>query len=121
LYFYGPSDNVPSVLKAADIYVCSSIAEASPISVWEAISMAKSTVTTNVGDVALFIREGESGFVVPVKNAKALAVKVSLLIDDDSLRFSFGERARQIAVDCLDIEICVKKHEELYRRIFNGT
>jgi len=117
LHFCGPSNNIPSVLKAADVYVCSSIAEASPISVWEAMSMEKAIVSTDVGDVAKFIIEGESGYIVPVKNAPAMAEKVGLLIENVDLRKEVGANARKIAVKNLDVEICVKKHAEFYREI----
>lgn len=118
-HFYGPSDDVPSVLKAADIYVCSSVAEASPISVWEAISMARPIVSTDVGDVAQFIKDGENGFVVPIKNSAALAEKVALLIEDEELREKFGQKARDVAIKYLDIDICAKKHAEFYRKVLN--
>ncbi len=120
LHFYGPSDDVPSILKAVDIYVCSSIAEASPISVWEAMSMAKPIVSTDVGDVAKFIKNGENGYVVPTKDSTALAEKVSMLIENKDLREKFGQQAREIAIKHLDIEICAKKHAQLYREIMNG-
>ena len=116
-HFYGPSDNIPSVLKATDIYICSSIAEASPISVWEAMSMAKPIVSTDVGDVTRFIKNGENGFVVPIKDAAALAEKVGLLIEDKELRKKFAQKARGVAVKHLGIDICVKKHAEFYEKI----
>lgn len=119
LYFYGQSDNIPSVLKAADIYVCTSIAEASPISVWEAMAMAKPIVTTNVGDVAQFIKNGENGFVVPIKDAVAVAEKIALLIKDEELRRKLGSNARKVAIKYLDIEICAKKHAQFYREVMN--
>ena len=119
LHFYGPSENIPSILKAADVYVCSSIAEASPISVWEAMSMKKAIVSTDVGDVARFINDGESGFVVPIKNASAMAEKVGLLIESADLRQKVGKNAREIASKNLDVNICVMKHAEFYRKIIN--
>lgn len=119
LYFYGSSDNIPSVLKAVDIYVCSSIAEASPISVWEAMSMKKAIVSTDVGDVAQFIKEGESGFVVPIKDAVASADKMDVLIGNKDLRKKFGQKARDVAIEHLDVNICVKKHNEFYRKIID--
>ncbi len=117
LHFYGPSDDVPSVLKAVDIYVCSSIAEASPISVWEAMSMAKPIVSTDVGDVAKFIKNGDNGFVVSIKDAVALAEKVSILIENKDLRKKFGQQAREVAVRYLDVDICAKKHAQFYKEI----
>lgn len=117
VHFFGPSVNVASVLKASDIYVCSSITEASPISVWEAMAMAKPIVSTDVGDVARFIKNGENGFVVPTRDAAALAEKVGQLIEDEKLRNSFVAKARDIAVGRLDVSICANKHSELYEKI----
>lgn len=117
LHFYGPSDDVSSVLKAADIYVCSSIAEASPISVWEAMAMAKPIVSTDVGDIGKFIKDGESGFVVPPRDAEALAEKISFLIENDDLRAKFGKSARATAIKELDVSICADKHRRFYLEI----
>jgi glycosyltransferase involved in cell wall biosynthesis len=120
LHFYGSSENIPSVLKTADIYICSSIAEASPISVWEAMSMGKAIVSTDVGDVAKFIKDGENGFIVPTKNAAALVAKATLLIDNLDLRKKLGINARKTAVKNLDVDICVKKQADFYKTIVGG-
>ena len=117
LVFYGRSSDVASVLKAADIFVCSSVSEASPMSVWEAMSMARPIVSSNVGDVAKFIKDRENGFVVPVKNPAALAEKAGMLIENRDLRRIFGEKARDVAIQYLDVEICVRKHAEFYRQV----
>ncbi len=118
--FYGPSDDIPSILKAADIYVCSSIHEASPISVWEAMSMEKAIVSTDVGDVKEFIKDGVNGFIVPPADPNALAEKIQILIDDAELRAEFGSRARETAVNQLDISICVRKHIEAYKEVLQS-
>lgn len=119
LHFYGSSENIPSVLKAADVYVCSSIAEASPVSVWEAMSMEKAIVSTDVGDTANFIKDGESGYIVPIKNASAMAEKAGLLIENATLRKKVGTNVRKIAVKNLDVDVCTRKHAEFYRKIMN--
>lgn len=117
IHFYGPSENIPSLLKAADIYVCSSIAEASPVSLWEAMAMAKPIIATDVGDVSRFITDGENGFVVPTKDSGALAEKTGLLIQNESIRKKFGHKARRVARQHLDIDICIKKHKQSYENI----
>lgn len=119
--FYGPSSEVRTVLKAADIYVCSSIAEASPISVWEAMSMKKAIVSTDVGDVKRFVKNDDSGFIVPIRDSKALADRIKMLIQDANLREKLGERARSIAIESLDISICAKRHMEIYTEILSKT
>jgi glycosyltransferase involved in cell wall biosynthesis len=66
IQFLGNRADIASVLKASDIYVCASLSESGPMSVWEAMSMAKPIVTTNVGDVVMYIQDGVNGFVVPI-------------------------------------------------------
>lgn len=121
LVFYGRIENVPAVLKALDIFVCSSVTEASPMSVWEAMAMEKAIVSTDVGDVSQYIKDGENGFVVPVRNSKLLAEKVAYFIENPKLRVSFGKKARKVACENLDIEICVRKHYEFYKKILGQT
>ncbi len=113
-FFYGACNDVRKILKVADIYVCSSIAEASPLSVWEAMSMKKAIVSTDVGDVSRFIRNGENGFIVPAGNSIALAQKVKELINNKEMRKEFGLSARQAVFEKLDIKHCVRAHEEAY-------
>ena len=117
LIFYGPCHNVASVLKAANIYVCSSIAEASPLAVWEAMSMEKAIVSSAVGDVPRFLKDNKNGFIVPIKDPRALMERVGILIKDPDLRIKFGKKARQTAIRCLNIKIIVEKHMEAYHQI----
>jgi glycosyltransferase involved in cell wall biosynthesis len=119
LQFYGACRDVPSVLNAADIFVFSSISEASPMSVWEAMSMGKAIVSTDVGDVACFLKNEETGFVVPIKDAEALANKVSVLVENPDLRRKFGEKAREAACKYLDINVTTQKHIQAYRTVLN--
>lgn len=121
VHFYGMCENVPAILNRADIYVCSSVTEASPMSVWEAMAMRKAIVSTDVGDVRRFIKDGENGFIVPPQDPEALAEKVSLLIEDKGLRNSFGKRARAVAVRELDVEICALRHRDFYFEVLEGV
>lgn len=114
-YFYGSCKNVRAVLAAADIYVCSSAHEASPISVWEAMSMGKAIVSTDVGDVKRFIQDGVNGFIVPVGDPKAMASKIRLLAENQHLREEFGRKARDVACRELDLTITARRHAEVYR------
>ena len=120
VFFYGSSDDVASVLKATDIFVCPSNIEASPTVVWEAMMMEKPVVSTDVGDVALYIKNGENGFVVPTRDAAALAEKVGVLIEDQGLRARFGSLAREVSLREFDIGITTYKHQKFYREIMNG-
>ncbi|MBI3697011.1 MAG: glycosyltransferase family 4 protein [Acidobacteria bacterium] len=115
--FYGSAPDVAPILKATDIFVCSSVSESGPMSVWEAMAMRKAVVSTDVGDVAVYIRNGENGFVVRRKDPEALAEKVGALIDDRDLRAAFGRRARETAVRELDLGVCVEKYRQFYEAV----
>ncbi len=119
LFFIQDVDDVRPFLEQADIYVCSSIHEASPMSVWEAMAMAKPIVASDVGDVARFIKDGENGFIARPGDSAALARKVALLVKDEGVRKMFAAGARRIAIENLDIEICVAKHVRAYRAVLD--
>lgn len=117
--FVGMIDNVPSFLQSADIFVFTSVSESGPAAVWEAMSMGKAIVTTDVGSVSQYIEVGVSGFIVTIKDVKALCEKVNLLLDDPALRQKMGANARIVAQKKLDVTIAAEKHASFYRRILS--
>ena len=102
-----------------DIYVCSSLSESSPLSVWEAMAMKKAIITTNVGDIKKFIKNGKNGFVVDINNTQTMIKKIKILIQKPKLRNVFGKRSRIIAKNNFDINLFSKKHFMAYRKILN--
>ncbi|TLD41219.1 MAG: Glycosyltransferase [Candidatus Jettenia ecosi] len=119
LKFVGMVDDVPSFLKGADIFVFTSVSESGPAAVWEAMSMGKAIVTTDVGGVPQYIEDGVSGFIVPIKDARALSEKVELLLANPALRQKMGAEARSVAQKNLDVTLAAQKHASFYRRILS--
>ncbi len=115
LEFIGGRTDVRPLLKRFDIYVCSSNAESSPISVWEAMSMQKAIISTDVGDVSLYIKDGHNGFVVGVGDSIKLCCKLEELIQNDSKKEHFGIISRKIAINYLDVQKCAKLHINAYK------
>lgn len=113
--FVGGCDDIRFWLKCFDIYLCASYAESSPISVWEAMSMKKAIVSTNVGDVPRYIKTGLSGVIVPIGDYKGIACELLALIGDDAKRQFYGEHAREIAKKYLSVDLCVQKHLKAYQ------
>ena len=117
--FVGGRGDVRPLLQRFDIYVCSSRAESSPISVWEAMGMGRPVVSTDVGDVPLYVRDGYNGFIVDVENSEALAERLATLITNEDTRLEFGRRARRVAIRELDIEKCARLHLDAYMQILD--
>lgn len=114
----GARSDVRSLLRRFDVYVCSSVAESSPVSVWEAMAMARPIVSTDVGDVARHVGDGEGGFIVPVGDAEAMAERIGRLLDDKSLRAGMGRVARE-AAKALAPEAVAADTLEIYERVIN--
>ena len=47
--YIGMCNNIPELLANSDIFICSSISEAGPMTVYEAMSMKIPVITTDVG------------------------------------------------------------------------
>lgn len=121
LYFHGKCDNVRKVLKVTDIFVCTSLSESGPMTIYEAMAMEKAIVSTDVGDIKYLLANGESGFVVLPRDDEALTEKVGVLIENEKMRYDFGKKARLIAMNKLDINICVNKHKIIYSDVLGIT
>ena len=115
VHFLGRRNDVPSVLKSCDIYVCSSRFEASPISVWEAMSMGMPIVSTDVGDVKSVFSEFDCGICVDIDDPIAMGEGILTYINDEKLMSKNGLKAREVAVNHFDIKQCCKKHYDIYR------
>ncbi len=115
--FVGSRSDVRPLLQRFDAYVCSSRNESSPIAVWEAMAMGKLVVSTDVGDVPLYIQNGENGFVVGAGDWQAMAERIMYLIKHDNLWSRFRADARKTAVNELDVKQCATRHQKAYSAI----
>lgn len=95
--FAGGRRDVRPVLKRFDIYLCTSVAESSPVSVWEAMAMGCAVVSTDVGDVPRFVKHGETGFIASVGDDLALWQAIEILCTNRDLANRMGSAARAVA------------------------
>ena len=115
--FVGLQSDVRSFLQSADYYLCSSNFEASPISIWEAMSMRLPVVSTDVGDVRTVLESNECGLVADVGDVEGLAQHLLELKKDPTMASAMAIKARQVAIDNFDISICAKRHAMHYAKL----
>lgn len=118
--FAGFVDDTSEFLRQTDIFVCSSINESSPLAVREAMSMELPVVSSDVGDVSDYVKDGEGGFIVPPADSEALSAKIEILINSPDLRNKFGKVNRDTAEKLLDIKICNRKLMDIYQGLLEG-
>ncbi len=90
-----PYSELPQHYQSADIFVYPSLHEGSALAIYEALASGLPVITTpNAGSV---VRDGEEGFVVPIRDVEALMGKMLLLYRDRELRKTMSLKARKRA------------------------
>jgi glycosyltransferase involved in cell wall biosynthesis len=82
------------VIAAADVMVCSSWFESLSMVALESMAMATPIVSTRVGGPAETMIDGETGYLVPPRDAAAIAERVIVLLRDPGLRARIGAAGR---------------------------
>lgn len=113
--FLGPMRDVRPFLESLSVFVCTSLYESGPMTVFEAMSMAKPVVSTDVGDLRSFIRRGVNGEIVRVGDVEHMASCVSLLLLDVNRAKLYGDKARQVVQNRLSVSRVARIQEHVYR------
>lgn len=99
------------VYPALDLFSLSSRTEACPMTLMEALACGVPCVTTDVGDCARLL--GDSGRVVPVHDAEALARAWEEMLDHRP----HAEALRRDAVGRFDVRAAARGYEKVYREV----
>jgi glycosyltransferase involved in cell wall biosynthesis len=112
--FFGEQREVGPYISAFDIAVLTSEAEGCSNSVLEAMALAKPVVATDVGGNRELVSHGESGFLVPAGDAKAVAQAILYLVRNPEVARTMGQRARRRVASRFSISKMVQQYESLY-------
>jgi glycosyltransferase involved in cell wall biosynthesis len=92
--FVGPEE-VSELYRRAAVVVVASQAEGLPNVVLEAMAHGKTVVATPVGGIPTVIEDGETGLLVPPRDARALRAAIERALGDRELRRKLGKAARK--------------------------
>jgi len=101
--FLGKLSDVKPAIANSSIYVLPSYREGTPRTVLEAMAMGRAVITTDAPGCRETVIDGHNGYLVPVKDADALAVSMEKFILDPQLITRMGKAARQVAEDKFDV------------------
>jgi len=92
--FTGVRD-APALLRTIDVFVLSSYTiECFPMALLEAMASSRAAVCTAVGGVPELLEDGVTGYLVPPKDPRALAGRLTDLLTSAGTRAEFGAAAR---------------------------
>lgn len=108
-------ENLAPYYSEADIFCLPSLNEGMSNTVLEALATGMPIVATKTGGTEELVRDGENGFFVAQKSAQDLAEKLKRLINNETLRKSFGQASRKRA-EAMSWKNAAEKYVELYRK-----
>ena len=112
-----PRVSLAEAYTDADLFVLSSLWEARPYVLVEAMQYGCPVVSTDVGGVAEAVEDGVTGLLTPAKDARALADAMTALLDDGERRMSMGQAAQRSMVGRFTLDEMVDQTIAVYRQV----
>jgi len=120
--WWGHQANMKDVLAQAHIVCLPSLREGVPKVLIEAAACGRAIVTTDAPGCREIVRNGENGLLVPVRDTRALAEALRLLIENAPLRAAMGLKGRDLVVREFSMERVVRETLGVYRDLLsNGS
>ena len=115
-HLLGPRHDIARIYASLDINTSSSISEAFPLAVGEAMACGVPCAATDVGDSALIV--GQTGRIVPPSDPDRLSgAWAELLAMDPDARAMLGVAARSRVRELFDLTAVTRRYEAVYRTL----
>jgi glycosyltransferase involved in cell wall biosynthesis len=90
-------DEIPGILRQADVFVLPSLKEGTPNALLEAMASGVACIATRVGEIPEIIEDGEDGLLVTPGSSEVLAATLEALLANRRLRQKLSENCRKKA------------------------
>ncbi len=117
ILWLGERSDVDELLAASDIFVLPSHQEGFSNALLEAMAARLPVVASDIGGNRDAVIENETGFLVPVRDPRALAAAILSLANSAELRRGLGEAGRRRVEQHFSLQACVDRYERLYRAL----
>lgn len=111
-------EDLKNYLLDSDVYVHSSYIDNSPNSVGEAQLLGVPVIACNVGGVSDFVKDGETGKLIPSNDPYDLAYLVIKDLQEPYL-YQYSEKSKEEALRCHDTEVIFKDLCFIYQDIID--
>lgn len=114
----GFRDDLLNVFRSLDLFVIPSVeGDTIPQVLMQALAMELPVVSTTIGSIPDVVLDGETGFVVPPRDADSLADRIAVLLDDPALRFRMGKRGRALVEGRYSLGRMLDNLEAIYTKL----
>lgn len=118
--FTGWREDSAEILAAADIFAMTSLWEGLPRSLVEALKTGLPSVCYRADGVADILKDGVNGYAVDKNDLGGFCEKLASVLDDAGLRASLAAGARATDLAEFDIDLMVRRQEELCAALAAG-
>ncbi len=113
--FIGWRKDTAEILRAADIFILTSLWEGLPRSLVEALKSGVPSVCYDTDGVSDILDSGKNGYLIKQGDIEDMYNKLTLLLKDENLRREMAMEAKKTELKDFDINYMVKQLENLYR------
>jgi glycosyltransferase involved in cell wall biosynthesis len=117
VHWLGSRDDIPALLKSADILVQPSLWEGMPNAVLEAMAASRAVVGTAVEGTEDLVVPGQTGWLVPPSSVVALSHALAEAAGSPERCLRYGEAGRQRVEKEFSLERTLTAYESLWARI----
>lgn len=108
-------NSLPDYYRSADVCVVPSVYDNSPYTCLEAMSCGRAVVGTSAGGTREYLIDGESGLIVPPRDASALAKAILSILTDDKEQERLARNARARVLEKFQRKEIARQTVELYK------
>ena len=113
-------DALVELYRESSVFAVSSDEEGLGLAIREAMACGVPVVSTDCGGPSMSVEEGQTGYLVPRGDAKALADRMAALLTDADLRARMGTAARERAEDHFSLRAAGRLFLDWYDRALAG-
>lgn len=108
-------DELIEAINACDLYLITSTSDTQSMTTLQSMACELPVVGAKAGGLPEYILDGLTGFVVEPTDKKTYVDKILMLLRDEKMSKTFGQRGRQKAME-FSPEVIADKFEEVYRK-----
>src|SRR5436190_2131168 len=115
--FVGKQANIADYMGVADVFLLPSELESFGLAALEAQACEVPVIATRIGGIPEVVTDKETGFLSDVGDVEKMTADTLLMLKDEELRRTFGERGRELAVQRYSTSNIIPQYIAFYEKI----
>jgi N-acetyl-alpha-D-glucosaminyl L-malate synthase BshA len=119
VHFLGTQDHTEPLFFCADLFLLPSEQESFGLTALEAMACSVPVIGTKIGGLPEVVTHGETGYLFPIGEIKAMADQSVSLLNDSETHGQFRSNARRRATQFFNAEQIIQQYESYYEEILS--